>query len=125
MAKEDRKYVIIPTSKVEDIDFRTGVIFDVTVKGAGEVVDKTGILSAPQLDIIKDYLGDRTDGLLFENPKANSRIINAELEKQFPPDYLTKKSKARGTYTSTRPICLRWMLALNFARFRRFALHLM
>ena len=86
--------------KVEDIDFRTGVIFDITVKGAGEVVDKTGIFSAPQLDIIKDYLGDRTDGLLFENPKANSRIINAELEKQFPPDYLTKKSKARGTYTS-------------------------
>lgn len=86
--------------KVEDIDFRTGVIFDVTVKGAGEVVDKTGIFSAPQLDIIKDYLGGRTDGLLFENTQANSRIINTELAKQFPPDYLTKKSKAKGTYTS-------------------------
>lgn len=86
--------------KVEDIDFRTGVIFDVTVKGAGEVVDKTGIFSAPQLDIIKDYLGGRTDGLLFENTQANSKIINTELAKQFPPDYLTKKSKAKGTYTS-------------------------
>jgi len=86
--------------KVEDIDFRTGVIFDVTVKGAGEVVDKTGVLSAPMLDVIKDYLGDRADGLLFEDPKANATIINKELKKQFPQDYLTKKSKEKGTYKS-------------------------
>ena len=86
--------------KVEDIDFRTGVIFDVTVKGAGEVVDKTGVLSAPMLDIVKDYLGDRTEGLLFENPSANSTIINKELKKQFPQDYLIKKGKEKGTYKS-------------------------
>ena len=86
--------------KVEDIDFRTGVLFDVEVKGAGETVDKTGIFSSPQLDVIKDYLGGRTEGLLFADPEANAKIINAQLKKSFPPDYLTKKSKARGTYTT-------------------------
>lgn len=86
--------------KVEDIDFRTGVLFDVVVKGAGETVDKTGIFSSPQLDVIKDYLGGRTEGLLFADPEANAKIINAQLKKSFPPDYLTKKSKARGTYTT-------------------------
>lgn len=86
--------------KVEDIDFRTGVLFDVEVKGAGETVDKTGIFSSPQLDVIKDYLGGRTEGLLFADPEANSKIINAQLKKSFPSDYLIKKSKARGTYTT-------------------------
>ena len=86
--------------RVEDIDFRTGVLFDVEIKGAGETVDKTGIFSSPQLDVIKDYLGGRTEGLLFADPEANAKIINAQLKKSFPSDYLTKKSKAKGTHTT-------------------------
>ena len=85
---------------VEDIDFRNGVLFDVEVKDAGKTTKKTGVFSAPQLDIIKDYLGGRTQGVLFADPDANARIINAALKRNFPPDYLTKNTKAKGTFTT-------------------------
>ena len=85
---------------VQDIDFRTGVLFDVEVKDAAKTTKKTGVFSAPQLDILKDYLGGRTEGVLFADPDANARIINAALKKNFPPDYLTKNTKAKGTFTT-------------------------
>jgi|9_EtaG_2_1085328.scaffolds.fasta_scaffold00942_15 hypothetical protein len=85
---------------VQDIDFRTGVLFDVEVKDAATTTKKTGVFSAPQLDVLKDYLGGRTEGVLFANPDANAKIINAALKRNFPPDYLTKNTKARGTFTT-------------------------
>ena len=89
--------------QVSDINFKTGLVENIEIKGAGETVLKSGYFAPPILDAIKLHVGDRKTGVLFENPQANAERINRVFDGVFGSDYLTVTSPKKGT----RPAPLR------------------
>ena len=75
--------------KLEDIDFKTGLVSDIEIKTGGGIQKTSGVLAAPLLDIVRQYVGDRREGLLFENTQNNAQVINKVFDRVFPSDYLT------------------------------------
>ena len=96
---------------LEDFDFETGVIRNVEIKDAGKTTLKTLILPDPILDAVKDFVGDRRTGLLFEDTQRNAKRINAMFDTMFPPDYLTVTSPKGGT--RTEPMRVKKLRNLN------------
>ena len=96
---------------VEDINFKTGVVENIEIKGAGETVMKTAVFPPPILDAIKMHVGDRKTGLLFENTQANSERINKVFDGVFGPDYLTVTSPKKGK--RTEPMRVKKLRNLN------------
>lgn len=97
--------------KLENIDFKTGLVSDIEIKGGGSVQKTSGVLAPPLLDMIKQYVGDRTEGVLFENTQNNSQVINKVFDRVFPPDYLTVTSPLKGT--RTEPLRVKKLRNLN------------
>lgn len=97
--------------KLEDIDFKTGLVSDIEIKTGGGIQKTSGVLAAPLLDIVRQYVGDRREGLLFENTQNNAQVINKVFDRVFPADYLTVTSPTKGT--RTEPLRVKKLRNLN------------
>ena len=88
--------------KVSDINFRTGIVKSEIKTGGkkGGTQRTTGYFAPPLLDAIKLHLGDRTDGLLFENTQSNSTRINKVFAQVFPADAITAENLKTGVITT-------------------------
>jgi len=87
--------------KVEDIDFRTGEV-QATIKTKGATQLTTGYFAPPLLDAIKLHVGNRKQGLVFEDVDANVKRINPVLADVFGPEAIVSRSEKTGeTKTST------------------------
>jgi|TARA_R100000479_G_scaffold156908_1_gene93547 hypothetical protein len=82
--------------ELKNINFKTGLVKEIEIKTGSGVQKTSGILAAPLLDIVKQYVGDRRTGLLFENTKNNAAAINKVLKQVFPIDYITVTSEIKG-----------------------------
>lgn len=86
----------LTTLRVENINFRTGEVLDLEIKTKGGVQTTSGVLAPPLRDILKNYVGERKEGLVFANTKKNSEQINTVFDTTFPSDYLEVYSKEKG-----------------------------
>ena len=76
--------------RIENIDFVTGEVVGLAIKDkkieatkAGtEPKLKAGYFPQDVLDVLKQAIGDRTEGLVFENPATNRKIIEKALKKE-------------------------------------------
>ena len=66
---------------IENIDFQDGIVTGLELK-TDTGVSGIGVAYLPraQMDIVKQAIGDRTSGLVFENPEALDKIINSSLK---------------------------------------------
>jgi len=97
--------------QISDINFKTGLVENIEIKGAGETVLKSGYFAPPILDAIKLHVGDRKTGVLFENPQANAARINKVFDGVFGSDYLTVTSPKKGA--RTEPLRVKKLRNLN------------
>lgn len=75
--------------KIENIDFEKGTVKELKLKtdGAGKVKSiGLGYFPALQRDVIKELVGDKSSGLVFQKPSALDKIINEELKNANIPD---------------------------------------
>lgn len=81
--------------KVEDIDFRTGEV-NATIKTRGGTQRTTGYFAPPLLDAVKLHVGNRKQGLVFEDIDANVKRINTVLADVFGPEAITSYNEKTG-----------------------------
>ena len=69
--------------RIENIDFEKGTVQGLKLKtdGTGKVKSiGVGYLPSLQRDVIKELIGDKSSGLVFEKPSVLDKIINEELK---------------------------------------------
>ena len=80
--------------RIENIDFKTGLVLGLELK-TDDKSKAAGIGAAyfprPQLDVIKAIMGDRKEGLLFENPDPLDKLINERLRTADMPEILYRQ----------------------------------
>ena len=67
--------------KLENINFETGLVSGVSLKTDTDKTIKLAYLPQAQLDIIKSFVKDRKEGLLFPNLNSATDLINEKLSK--------------------------------------------
>ena len=84
--------------KVENIDFKNGVVTDLEVKDRGKLTTKQGYLPRIIRDILLKEID--VDGQGFVFPTNNEEVINKALKKaKIPTTYTTAGKKSTGTFT--------------------------
>ena len=84
--------------KIENIDFKTGVVSDLEIKDKGRVTTKAGYFPKIIRDIILKEIDPSGQGLVF--PTNNEVTINAALKKaNINTEYTTAGKKSKGTFT--------------------------
>ena len=69
--------------RIENIDFEKGTVQGLKLKtdGTGKVKSiGVGYLPSLQRDVIKELIGDKSSGLVFEKPSVLDKLINEELK---------------------------------------------
>lgn len=95
---------------IENIDFETGVVTGLELKtDKGTKGIGVAYMPRPQLDIIRSIVGNRTSGLVFENPEKLDKIIREELKTSNLP-------KIRYLQESTRQVVEQPFTAYDFRR---------
>jgi len=90
--------------KLEKIDFQTGFVSELLIKdairdatkGNQPAVYKAGIFTPDILDVVKQFVGDRTDGLVFKNLASTQKIANQALKNADIPVGYTVKGVEKG-----------------------------
>lgn len=79
--------------RIENIDFETGLVTGLELKTDKGKVSGIGAayFPRPQLDVIRSIIGDRKEGLLFENPAALDKLINDQLKSADMPEILYRQ----------------------------------
>ena len=84
--------------KVENIDFKNGVVTDLIVKDRSSTTTKQGYLPRIIRDILLKEID--VDGQGFVFPKNNEEVINKALKKaNILTNYITAGKKSKGTFT--------------------------
>ena len=107
--------------KIENIDFKTGVVSDLEIKdnrkGKGaSVTTKAGYFPKIIRDIILKEIDPNGQGLVF--PTNNEVVINAALKKaNINTEYTTAGKKSKGTFTleDTRKLNETHLTSLNYS----------
>lgn len=95
---------------IENIDFDTGIVTGLELKtDKGTKGIGVAYMPRPQLDIIRSIVGNRTSGLVFENPSKLDKIIREELKTSNLP-------KIRYLQESTRQVVEQPFTAYDFRR---------
>jgi len=96
--------------KIENIDFDTGVVTGLELKtDKGTKGIGVAYMPRPQLDVIRSIIGNRTSGLVFENPSKLDKIILQELRTSNLP-------KIKYLQESTRQVVEQPFTAYDFRR---------
>ena len=94
--------------KLEKIDFQTGFVSELLIKDAiikGTVEDKpavykAGIFTPDILDVLKQFAGGRTEGLVFKNLASTQKIANEALKNaKIPVGYTVKGIEKADNFT--------------------------
>jgi len=102
--------------KVENIDFKTGVVSDLEVKDRGRTTTKAGYFPKIIRDIILKEIDPNGQGLVF--PTNNEVVINDALKKaNINTEYTTAGKKSKGTFTleDTRKLNETHLTSLNYS----------
>lgn len=95
---------------IENIDFDTGVVTGLELKtDKGTKGIGVAYMPRPQLDVIRSVIGNRTSGLVFENPSKLDKIILQELRTSNLP-------KIKYLQESTRQVVEQPFTAYDFRR---------
>ena len=102
--------------KIENIDFKTGVVSDLEVKDRGKTTTKAGYFPKIVRDIILKEVDPSGQGLVF--PTNNEVEINEALKKaNINTEYTTAGKKSKGTFTleDTRKLNETHLTSLNYS----------
>jgi len=84
--------------KIENIDFKTGVVSDLEIKDRGKTTTKAGYFPKIIRDILLKEIDPNGQGLVF--PTNNEVVINDALKKaNISTEYTTAGKKSTGTFT--------------------------
>jgi len=72
------------TARIENIDWEKGTIRDVSIKAGGKIEAKILVLGRAELAILKEGIGQRTEGPVFlTKQSAIDKVLNQKISKAF------------------------------------------